>query len=580
MFWVLLRPRWAEVLVLLATIIAGSALELVQPFLLRRIVDHHLKVGTAEGLGVLALLYILAFVAVSGVGFAQTYVAASLGQNALKDLKVRLFRHMCELPISYFDRNPTGDAVSRCTSDVEAVGTLFSSTILGVFSQIVRLGGVVAAMVVLSPRLMLVALTVLPVVVGVSRFFRSRMLSAEREVRRKVGETNSYLQEVLRGMEVVRAFGGEGRTKERFRKVQDGFLRAADRSSLYDSLFSPLVETVRAASVALLLWYGTKPSVFLSWGITLGTLVAFVQLLDRFFGPITSLGQEYQTVQRAVAGAERILEVLELPAEERPPAHPVAVRPAPPEVRLEGVVFGYVPGRPVLKGVDLAVEPGEHLAIVGPTGAGKSSLVHLIAGLYAPEVGTVRVGGMDPRSLAPGLRRRLVGVVPQQVHMFDGTVLDNLLLGEGDVSLDEVWEALELAGAADFVAELPDGLYTHVGPSGLKLSSGQRQLLALARALVGDPKLLLLDEATSSVDSETERAVREGLVRSGSGRTVVTVAHRLSSVQDADRVVVMVDGRIAEEGRPEELEAAGGWYAGMLELQRLGWEDRRRAEQV
>ncbi len=434
-----------------------------------------------------------------------------------------------------------------------------------------RLGGVMAAMVVLSPRLALVALTALPVVVGVSRFFRSRMLSAEREVRRKVGETNSHLQEVLRGMEVVRAFGGEGRAKERFREVQDGFLGAADRSSLYDSLFSPLVETVRAVSIALLLWYGTKPSVFLSWGITLGTLVAFVQLLERFFGPITSLGQEYQTVQRAVAGAERILEVFELPTEERPPVH--NVRPATPEVRLEGVVFGYAPGRPVLKGVDLVVEPGEHLAIVGPTGAGKSSLVHLVAGLYAPEAGTVRVGGVDPRSLAPGLRRRLVGVVPQQVHIFDGTVLENLLLGEDGVSLDEVWEALELAGAADFVMELPDGLHTQVGPSGLQLSSGQRQLLALARALVGNPKLLLLDEATSSVDSETERAIREGLVRSSSGRTVVTVTHRLSSVQDADRVVVMVDGRIVEEGRQDELEAAGGWYAGMLELQRLGWKE-------
>ena len=571
MFWILLRPRWPGVLVLLATVLAGSALELVQPFLLRRIVDHHLKVGTAEGLGMLALLYVLAFVAVRGVGFVQTYVAAFLGQNALRDLKVRLFRHMCGLPISYFDRNPTGDTVSRCTSDVEAVGTLFSSTILGVFSQLVRLGGVMAAMVVLSPRLALVALTALPVVVGVSRFFRSRMLSAEREVRRKVGETNSHLQEVLRGMEVVRAFGGEGRAKERFREVQDGFLGAADRSSLYDSLFSPLVETVRAVSIALLLWYGTKPSVFLSWGITLGTLVAFVQLLERFFGPITSLGQEYQTVQRAVAGAERILEVFELPTEERPPVH--NVRPATPEVRLEGVVFGYAPGRPVLKGVDLVVEPGEHLAIVGPTGAGKSSLVHLVAGLYAPEAGTVRVGGVDPRSLAPGLRRRLVGVVPQQVHIFDGTVLENLLLGEDGVSLDEVWEALELAGAADFVMELPDGLHTQVGPSGLQLSSGQRQLLALARALVGNPKLLLLDEATSSVDSETERAIREGLVRSSSGRTVVTVTHRLSSVQDADRVVVMVDGRIVEEGRQDELEAAGGWYAGMLELQRLGWKE-------
>jgi len=571
--WSLLRPRWAGLLVVLLLIPVGCVLELVHPFLLKRIVDHHLKIGVAEGLGVLAMLYVLTFVAVQGVTFLQTYVAAAVGQNALRDLRIRLFRHIGRLPISYFDRTPTGDTISRCTSDVDAVGMFFSSTLLGVFSQLVRLGGIVIAMVVLSPRLTLVALIAVPVVAAVSRVFRTRMLAAERKVRRCIGETNAHLQEVLTGMEVIRAFGQEEAFESRFRKIQNGFLRAADRSSLYDSVFSPLIETLRALSIALLLWYGTRPAVFLSWGITLGTLVAFVLLLDRFFGPITSLGQEYQTVQRAVAGAERIFEILELATEQRPPVHRVKPSRSTSDLEVAGVTFGYVPGRPVLDDIDLVVEHGEHVALVGPTGAGKSSLMHLIAGLYASEAGAIRIGGVDPRSLAPEQRRRLVGVVPQQVHIFERTVLDNLHLGDGGISLDEVWTALELANAGDLVRGLPDGLDTLLGASGVRLSSGQGQLLALARALVGNPRLVLLDEATASVDSETERLIREGLARRRAGRTMLTVAHRLTSAQEADRVIVMAEGEIVEEGSPENLAAAGCWYAGMLELQRLGWAD-------
>jgi len=539
-------------------------------------VDNHLKIGTVDGLDTLAVLYVLTFVAIQGITFLQTYVAAAVGQNALRDLRIRLFRHIGRLPISYFDRTPTGDTISRCTSDIDAVGMLFSSTILGVFSQLVRLGGIIIAMVALSPGLALIALIAVPVVAGVSRVFRTRMLAAERKTRLRIGETNAHLQEALTGMEVIRAFAQEKPFQSRFRGIQDGFLKAADRSALYDSVFSPLIETIRAISIALLIWYGTRPSVFLSWGITLGTLVAFVQLLDRFFKPITALGQEYQTVQRAVAGVERIFEILELPIEQRPSSHSVKPHTGEtdiPACTVSGVTFGYVPGQPVLKAVNLMVLPGEHVAIVGPTGAGKSSLMHLIAGLYIPEMGAIRIGGVDPRGLAPEQRRRLVGVVPQQVHIFEGTVLDNLYLGDECITADQAWTALDLANAGDLVRGLPDGLNTPLGASGLRLSSGQCQLLSLARALVGNPELLLLDEATSSVDSETERLIREGLARSSSGRTTLTVAHRMTSAQEADRVIVMIDGEIVEDGHPDELAAAGHWYAGMLELQRLGWTD-------
>ena len=576
LIWSVLRPRWVQTSAVLLLIPVGAALELVHPLLLRRVIDDHLKVGVAEGLGDLAAAYVLAYVSIQIVSFVQTYVAASVGQNALRDLRLKLFRHLGKLPVSYFDRTPSGDVISRCTADVDAVGMLFSSTLLEVFSQLARIVGVVAAMAVLNLRLCLISLLVVPVVAVISRWFRNRMLTAERDVRRRIGETNAHLQEDLTGMEVIRAFGSEASFAGRFRNVQQAYLKAADRSGRYDSLFSPMIETLKALSIALLLWYGTRPEIFLSWEVTLGTLAAFVQLLNGFFRPITSLGQEYQTVQRAVAGAERIFEVLSVPVESRPSARHLEPRRLAPEsgmaVDMEKVVFGYDSGLPVLSNIEMKIEPGQHVAVVGPTGAGKSSLVHLLAGLYAPQSGTVRIGGVDPRSLVGEQRRRQVGVVPQRLHLFEGTVLDNLRLGDDEISVDEVWEALEKANAANLVREFADGLDTVLGVSGLRLSEGQRQLVTLARALVGDPRLLLLDEATSSVDSETERLIREGLSRSSAGRTTLTVTHRLSAAQEADRVIVMADGRIVEDGSPGTLIAAGEWYAGMFELQSMGWE--------
>jgi ATP-binding cassette subfamily B protein len=573
--WSVLRPRWQLLLAVLLLIPVGALLELVHPFILKRLVDDHFTAGVAEGLGTLAAVYVLAFVSIQGVTFLQTYLAATVGQNALRDLRIRLFRHFESLPVAYFDRTPSGDVISRCTADVDAVGMLFSSTLLRVFSQLARLLGVVGAMVALNARLTLIAVIAIPIVAAISHVFRPRMLSAERAVRRRVAETNAHLQEDLTGVEVIRAFGAEETFERKFRSVQSGFLNAVDRSGRYDSIFSPLIETLKATAIAFLLWYGTRPEVYISWEITLGTLAAFVHLLDGFFRPITSLGQEYQSLQRAVAGAERIFAVLSLPGEKRPPTTRAVLDRAAPEVKVTDVMFEYVLGTPVLRGVDLRIEPGEHVAVVGQTGGGKSSLMHLLAGLYVPDSGTIQIGGYDPRSLEASQRRKLIGVVPQHVHLFEGTLLENLRLGNEEISEDEVWTALDLSNAGSLVRGFADGLDTPLGVSGLTLSAGQRQLLALARALVGDPRLLLMDEATSSIDSETERLIQDGLERSSSGRTTLAVAHRLSFGEETDRVIVMRDGQIVEEGAPDVLASGAGWFAGMIELQRRGWTDER-----
>jgi ATP-binding cassette subfamily B protein len=435
-----------------------------------------------------------------------------------------------------------------------------------------------------------------------TRAFQARARDAERASRRAIGVLNAHLQEVFSGVEVIRAFRRESAFVARFRKAVAQALRAQNRSTLYVSLYPPLTNTLSAVAVCILLWAGLG-SVFSSFDISIGTLTAFVLLFQRFFAPIVALGDEWQTVQRALAGAERIFQVLAMqtdrPLEPHVDSDHYAGAAAIPAAAaagaaqsafdprlngdaaavLRGVVFGYLEDRPVLHGISLRLEPGEHVAVVGRTGAGKSSIMHLLAGLYAPWQGTVRVAGLDPRALPDSERRRVIGAVPQVVHLFQGTVRENLTLGDSSVPLDVVRRAAEITGAARFIEGLPDGYDTVLSSSrgaGVQLSGGQRQLLALSRALVWDPWVLLLDEATSAIDSASETAFRSALRASISdrGRAVITVAHRLSSAREADRVVVLQNGRVVEDGPPEQLVARGGHYAALLALEAAGWEWR------
>jgi ATP-binding cassette subfamily B protein len=440
---------------------------------------------------------------------------------------------------------------------------------------IVRLVTIAAAMVVISPLLSLVsALTVVPVAI-ITRYFQVQVRKAERANRQAVGLQNTHLQETLGGIEVIRSQGSEAPFVARFRSALRDGLEAFNRTAVYSSLYVPMMVIFSTLAMALVLWVGVTDSGFLgSLDITLGTLIAFVLLLQRFFVPIMSLGNEWQTVQAALAGLERIFQVLALPAETIPSAS--RRRPGSngnSAIEMREVSFGYLPGLPVVHQVTLEVRPGEHVALVGRTGAGKSSILHLLGGLYPPWSGAVRVSGNDPTSLTEEERRRQVGVVLQVVQLFRGTVLDNLTLGDGSVSRDAIHRASAIAGAHTFIEALPQGYDTMLG-TGFQLSAGQRQLLALTRALVWDPAVLLLDEATAAVDSSSEAAFRAALRTSvmDRGRAVLTVAHRLAVAQEADRVFVMDAGQIVESGRPEELIRRGGRFAALLELEAAGWD--------
>jgi ATP-binding cassette subfamily B protein len=575
----IVRP-WRGLLGLVAVfVVLAAVLELVPPLLVRSIIDDHLSVGETSGLLVLASLYLGATATTQLATFAYTYLAATVAQRGLLVLRTRLFAHLQQLPLSYHDQTPLGDSISRCTADVETVDTLFSSGVATLLANMVRLVTVGAAMLTLSLWLSLVAALVVPPLVLVTRFFQVRVRAAERDNRLAVGLLNTHLQESLSGVEVIRAFGREGAFVERVRRALRTVVAAFDRSNLYSALYTPTTAILSALVVALLLWAGTREAVS-SWNVSLGTLAAFVLLFQRFFTPITDLGDQWQTVQAALSGAERIFEVLALPAELRtPPEHETSAGTDDSAITLRDVTFGYNTTA-VLHDVSLTLRRGEHVAIIGRTGAGKTSILQLLAGLYAPWSGSVRVAGIDPRTVGEHERPQLVAVVPQVVQLFTGTVRENVTLGAAPVAPEAVDEAARVSGADRFIEFLPQGYETLLDSGGrtggVQLSAGQQQLLALTRALALNAPVLLLDEATAAVDAASDASFRATLRRDvlSRGLAVLTVAHRLSTAREADRVIVLEAGRIVEQGAPQDLIARGGRFASMLELEAAGWDWR------
>jgi ATP-binding cassette, subfamily B, multidrug efflux pump len=571
----LTRHWWRLLGLVAALVLLAAILQLAPPLIVRSIVDDHLALGTADGLLALAVLYLAATAGTQVLVFAYTYLASVVAQGALNRLRVQLFAHYQQLPISYYDRTPMGDAISRCTADVETVDTLFSSGVSALVANMVLVLTTGIAMVVLSPPLALVSALVLPLLIATTRFFQVRTRNAERRNRIAVGAMNAELQESLGGMEVIRAFSRESVFTDRFRKTLHIALLAYNRSTVYSALYTPTMAILAGIVTALLLWAGTRDELA-TWGITVGTLTAFILLFQRFFKPITDLGDQWQTVQAALSGAERIFQVLALPADDLVPAASIGVGRTPVEVR--DVVFGYREGHPVLHRVQLEVRRGEQVALVGRTGAGKTSLLHLIGALYAPWQGSVRVLGRDPRSLPEDERRRVIGVVPQALNLFSGSILDNLTLNDRTVPVEAAVSAARITGLDEIVDALPDGYATELGGagrgSGVQLSAGQQQLLALTRALVWDPPVILLDEATSAIDSASDAAFRTALrsIVREQNKAVLSIAHRLATARDADRVVVLDGGRVVEEGSPSQLLSAGGYFAALLELEASGWD--------
>lgn len=570
----LVRP-WRRALAFVAACIVASALaELVPPLVAGYATNHNLVPHRTAGLLAAGIVYIGAITVDAGLTFAYAYVAARISQSAIATMRIRLFGHVMALPASYFDATPAGDVISRSTADVETIDELFTGGIVTLVGQLVPLVTTAVAMVVLSPLLSLVAVVALPPLVIITRFLQVRVRAAERATRIAIGDVNIELAEDVGAAETLRVFGRESLFVDRFRASLHRTLLAQRNSILYNAYFAPVTGLLSSVIIAALIWVGAGHSLT-SAGVSLGTLVAFIMLFQNFFAPIIALGDEWQAVQASIAGAERVFEILDLEPERLPA--PMRTRGPRTGISVNGVSYAYQGSRPVLTGVSLSVEPGEQVAVVGKTGAGKSTLVSLLGGLYAPLRGTVLVAGVDPRTLGNEERRRTIGVVPQNLQLFGGTARENLTFFDPSVSDDSIWQALTLTGMTGFFSQLSSGLDTRLAGEGrgggLVLSAGQRQLLVLARALVTGPAVLLLDEATASIDGASDARFRAALRATAlrEGCAVLTVAHRISTAREADRVVVMDHGRIVEEGAPPALLSGGGWFARLAELESAGW---------
>lgn len=561
--WSTVRPHHRLVWSSIALFPVVALVELAQPYLLKVAIDDYILQSDWRGLAGIAGLYAATLVGLYGLRMLEAYLMALTGQRVVHDLREALFRHLLRLEAGFFDRTPVGRLMTRVLNDVEAVSEAFSSGLFAIVADLVTVAGVVGVMLWLDWRLALAAYAIVPVLFAVAAYFRLRARDAYREVRRRLARLNAFLQESLQGMAVIQLFTREAHERRQFDRLNQDYRRALFASTVFEASLYATVEALGSVALALLVWYGGGR--ILEGALTFGVLVAFIQYTNRFFLPIRDLGAKYTVMQSAMVSAERIFELLDrAPAILAPPV-PRAPATAAGHAAFEAVWFAYEDERWVLADCSFTVAPGEHVALVGTTGEGKSTCVRLLNRTWDVGHGRVRVDGVDVREWELQRLRRHVGIVFQDPVLFTGTVEANLAL-DGAGGRAALAPALVTANAAALVERLPHGLATPLVERAANLSHGERQLLAIARALVYNPAILVLDEATSSVDPESERMIREAMTRLMAGRTTITIAHRLSTIQDAHRILVLHRGRIHEAGTHATLLRQGGLYSRLHEL--------------
>ena len=564
-----LRPYRRPLILALSLLLGTSLLDLVGPWLTKVAIDRYIVPHRPSGLGMILSLYLGALLVGFGMRYGQNYLMQFIGQRVMYDLRHNIFAHIQRLPLAFFDRNPVGRLMTRLTSDVDALNDLLTQGVVSIVGDVITLGGIVVVMLVLNWQLGLVGLAVMPVIAVISWVFQAAMRIIYRNIRVRLSRVNGFLNENITGMTVVQLFNREQTMFGEFDRLNKDYLKSNLDAIFAYSLFSPIVIFLGALSTALLLWVGGH-GIISHWGpaFTFGALVAAIQYTDRAFQPIRDLAEKYNLLQSAMAGSERIFGLLDETAEPPDPENPVELPEVRGDIEFRNVTFGYDPTHPVLKNVSFFIKSGESVAIVGATGAGKTSLINILSRFYDIQGGQILLDGVDIRDMRRSEVRRHIGSVLQDAVLFSGTITSNIRLHNEEITDGQVRRAAVFVNADKFIERLPDGYDHVVRERGANFSAGQRQLIAFARAIAFDPEVLLvLDEATSSVDTETEGLIQEALERLMTGRTSIIIAHRLFTIRHVDRILVLHKGRLVEEGSHDELLSRRGYYHRLYQLQ-------------
>ena len=565
-------------------LIVAQAFSAYRPKIIQQAIDDAISVGDFAKLNLYALYFIGLLLGEFLLQYAVIYVTQWMGQKIIFELRMKLYNHLELLHLQFFDRNPVGRLITRVTSDIESLNEMFTSGLVYLFGDLFLLVGIIVFMFTLDTRLTLVLLIVLPFIFYISVVFKTKVRVNYREVRLKISALNSYIQENITGVSTVQIFNREKKNFDKFDELNKSLTQSHVDSIFHYAWFYPAIGFAGSTAVGLLLWYGGGEVV--QKNITLGTLVAFIEYARLFFRPIQDLSDKYNILQTAMASSERVFKLIDTPSLIKQKTNPIPVGELQGKVEFRNVYFTYDSKRVnsetghILKDISFKVDPGQSVALVGATGAGKSTIINLISRFYDIEQGQILVDGKDIQTLDEFELRRHIAVVLQDVFLFSGNILDNIRLGRADISRERVIEAATMVGADRFISKLPQKYDEPVKERGSTLSVGQRQLISLARALVIEPKILVLDEATSSIDTETEQLIQEAIGKLMYGRTSVIIAHRLSTIRHVDQIIVMHKGRIRERGTHEELLSQGGIYYKLYQLQYKDQEKTARFQNV